>query len=375
MWKRMLLMLAAAVVLVAGLGFIKFRQIQAGMSAAASFQPPPEAVTTVIARQERWQESVSLIGTVQAVQGVNVSADLPGIVSRIAFESGEAVEKGQVLAELDTRQEQAQLAAAQSERNLAELNFKRLDGLVSEGAISKSEYDRAAAQQKQTEARVDEIRATMERKTIRAPFAGVLGLRKVNLGQYLSPGDALVALQSFDPIYVNFGVPQQRAGEVRVGQTVRITAGERNQILFEGRVTSTESTVDESTRNLQIQATVSNPKRLLRPGMFVQVEMPLGGSHTVLPLPASAVSYAPYGNSVFVVTELKDDKGQKYRGVRQQFVKVEGARGDQVGVMSGVKPGDEVVTSGVFKLRNGSAVQVNNKVKPTNSPAPKPEDS
>jgi membrane fusion protein (multidrug efflux system) len=376
MAKRMILMLAVAAVGIAALGFTKFRQIQAGMAQAAAFQPPPEAVTTIVARQVRWPVTLNVIGTVAAVQGVTVSADLPGIVSRIAFESGKPVREGAVLVELDTRQEQAQLAAVEAQRELARLNFERLEGLVNEGAISRAEYDRAAAERKQTEAGVGEIVATIERKTIRAPFSGILGIRQVNLGQYLSAGDPVVDLQSLDPIYVNFGVPQQQAEQVRVGRQVRVTTtGDIPGARFAGSITAIDSTVDAATRNIQVQATLANPKGTLRPGMFVQTEVRVGANRPVVPLPASAISYAPYGDSVFVVTELKGKNGQAYRGVRQQFVKVEAARGDQVAVVAGVKPGDEVVTSGAFKLRNGAAVVVNNKVRPANNPAPKPEDS
>jgi membrane fusion protein (multidrug efflux system) len=375
MWKRMIVMLVLLAGIVGGLGFVKFRQIQAAIQAGASFQPPPEAVTTIVARQERWPNTFSVIGTVAAVQGVNVSADLPGIVSRIAFESGDSVREGDVLVELDTRQERAQLAEAQAQRELARLNFARLEGLVQEGAVSKAEFDRAAAEQKQTDARVEEIQATIERKTIRAPFSGILGIRQVNLGQFLSAGDAVVSLQALDPIYVNFGVPQQHAGKLQIHYTVRITPADGGNAVFHGKITAKDSQVDEATRNMQIQATIANPQGALRPGMFVQVEVPIGQSRSVVPVPASAVSYAPYGDSVFVVTNLKDAKGAEYKGVRQQFVKIEGSRGDQVAVVSGVKPGEEVVTSGVFKLRNGAAVLVNNKVRPSNSPAPRPEDS
>jgi membrane fusion protein, multidrug efflux system len=304
-----------------------------------------------------------------------VAADLPGIVDRIAFDSGRAVRQGDVLVQLDTRQEQAQLAAVEAERDLARLNFERMQGLVSEGAISRAEYDGAAAQQKSTEARVGEIRATIARKTIRAPFSGILGIRQVNLGQYLEGGNAIVPLQALSPIYVNFGVPQHHAHQVGIGRIVRVTADNLSGVEFTGRVTALDSVVDQTTRNVQIQATLANPRGTLRPGMFVQTEVMLGATRSVVTLPASAISYAPYGDSVFVVTDLKGENGQTYRGVRQQIVKVEGARGDQVAVISGVKPGDEVVTSGVFKLRNGAAVLVNNKVRPANNPKPKPEDS
>jgi membrane fusion protein, multidrug efflux system len=375
MAKRMIVMLTATALFVAGLGFVKFRQIQSAIAQGAAFQPPPEAVTTIVAHQEEWSASVSSIGTVAAVQGVTVSADLPGTVERIAFESGTAVQEGEVLALLDTRQEQAQLTAAEAQRDLARLNFERMRGLLNERVISQSEFDRATAEQRQGDARVGEIRAAIARKTIRAPFSGVLGIRRVNLGQYLSGGDALVTLQSLNPIYVNFGVPQQSSSQMRVGRTVRITSDSLPGVEFSGRVTAIDSIVDQATRNIQVQATLANPGGKLRPGMFVQAEAGVGGSSTIMALPASAISYAPFGDSVFVVTDLKNPAGQSYRGVRQQFVKLGPARGDQIAVTSGVQAGDEVVTSGLFKLRNGAAVVVNNKVKPTNSPKPKPENS
>lgn len=375
MAKRMILILTVTAMLIAALGFVKFRQFKESAAQAAAFQPPPEAVTTIVAQQEKWPTTLSAIGTTAAVQGVTVSADFPGIVDRIAFDSGGSVREGAVLVQLDTRQEQAQLAAVEAERDLARLNFDRMQGMVNEGAISRADYDRAAAAQKQTEAKVGEIRATIARKTIRAPFSGILGIRQVNLGQYLSSGDAVVPLQSLDPIYVNFGVPQQDAGQVYVGRSVRITTGDLAGVQFVGRVTALNSVVDEATRNIQIQATLANPRATLRPGMFVQTEVVVGATRSVVTLPASAISYAPYGDSVFVVTNLKDPNGQSYRGVRQQFVKLGPARGDQIAVVSGLKPAEEIVTSGVFKLRNGAAVLVNNKVQPDNKRAPKPEDS
>ncbi len=373
MAKRMILMLAAMVALIAGLGFVKFKQIEAATKNV--MQPPPEAVTTIPAQEAKWPETLNVIGTMEAVQGVTVSADLPGTVARITFESGKWVHAGEVLVELDTRQERAQLADVEASHELARVNFGRMKELVDGGVISRMEYDRATADQRQTEAKVNEIRATIERKTIRAPFSGVLGIRKVNLGQYLSAGDAVVPLQSLNPIYVNFGVPQQSAGQAQVGRSLQITADDLPGREFSGRVTAVDSVVDATTRNIQVQATLANPEGKLRPGMFVQVKVTVGADRTVIALPASAINYAPYGDSVFVVTDLKDAKGQTYRGVQQQFVKTAGSRGDQVAIVSGVKPGDEVVTSGVFRLRNGAAVQINNKVRPGNNPAPKPEDS
>jgi membrane fusion protein (multidrug efflux system) len=375
MAKRMVLMLGVVLVVITALGFMKFKQVETAIQVGASFQPPPEAVTSIVAQREQWAASMGVIGTAEAVHGVTVSADLPGIVERILFESGQSVHAGDVLVVLDTKQERAQLASLEAQSELARVNFDRERQLVDAGVISRAEYDQATAQQKATEANVAEIRATIERKTIRAPFTGILGIRKVNLGQYLSAGSAVVPLQSLNPIYVDFGVPQQSARQVRAGGNLRVTSEDFAGHVFTGKVTALDSVIDETTRNIQVQATLANPEGKLRPGMFVQVDVGVGASRSVVTLPASAISYAPYGDSVFVITDLKDPKGKTYRGVRQQFVKVEGSRGDQVAVISGVNPGDEVVTSGVFKLRNGAAVQVNNKVQPGNNPAPKPEDS
>jgi membrane fusion protein (multidrug efflux system) len=375
MAKRMILMLVVMTALLAGLGFVKFRQIQTAVAQNANFQPPPAAVTTIVAQRGTWPSSLNVIGTMEAIRGVTVSADLPGTVERINFDSGKWVHAGDVLVQLDTRQERAQLAAAEAERDLAGVNYGRMKDLASAGVISRMEYDRATSDQKSTEARAGEIRATIERKTIRAPFSGILGIRQVNLGQYLSAGQAIVSLQSLNPIYVNFGVPQQATAQMGIGRKLSVASDNLPGAEFSGQVTAVDSVVNEATRNIQVQATLSNPEGKLRPGMFVQVEVALGANRSVIALPGSAINYAPYGDSVFVVTELKKEDGQTYRGVRQQFVKVEGSRGDQVAIISGVNPGDEVVTSGVFKLRNGAAVQVNNKVQPGNNPRPKPEDS
>jgi membrane fusion protein (multidrug efflux system) len=371
----MLLMLTVVAVLLGSLGFVKFRQVKTAIAQGASFQPPPTAVTTVVAQQETWPSTLDVIGTVEAIQGVTVSADLPGTVTNIHFESGQWVHQGDILVELDTRQEQAQLAEMEAQRDLARTNYDRTQKLVQDGILARTEYDNATSQKKVTEGQVGDIRATIARKTIRAPFSGVLGIRQVNLGQYLAAGQAIVSLQSLNPIYVNFGVPQGTTGRLATGRTLQITSNDFPGLQFAGRVTALDSVVNESTRNIQVQTTLANPQNKLRPGMFVQVSLGLGQSTQVIALPASAINYAPYGDSVFIVSDLKDNKGNTYRGVRQQIVKLTGSRGDQIGVVSGINPGDEVVSSGVFKLRNGAAVQVNNKVQPGNSPHPRPEDS
>jgi membrane fusion protein (multidrug efflux system) len=367
-------MLAVVVVAITSLGYYKTKQIQAAVK-AHSFAPPPEAITTVVAKQETWPSTMSVVGTTVAIHGVTVSADLPGTVAAISFDSGRTVQAGDVLAELDTRQERAQLAATEAQRDLAKINHARMQQLVNEGVISRQDYDKAMAEQKQTEANVAEIRATIARKTIRAPFTGVLGIRQANLGQYLAAGNPIVSLQSLNPIYVNFSVPQQEIAQMRPGRTVHFTSDSLPGMEFSGRINALESVVDAATRNLQVQATVNNPGDKLRPGMFVQVAVGVGEQRAIIPLPASAINYAPFGDSVYVVADMTGPDGKSYHGVRQQFVKVEGSRGDQVAVISGIKPGEEIVTSGVFKLRNGAAVAVNNKVQPGNNPAPRPEDN
>ncbi len=376
MTKRMILMLVVATLLIAALGYFKLHQVQAAAKTGA-FQPPPEAVTTIVAKEETWPSTLSVVGSTVAVHGVTVSADLPGTVDTITFDSGRFVHEGDVLLRLDTRQERAQLAALEAQRDLAKLNYARIQELANEGVVSRQDYDKSTAEQKQTEANVAEINATIQRKTIRAPFSGVLGIRQVNLGQYLSPGTAIVSLQALNPIYANFSVPQQVMGQMRPGQSVKVSTDDagRHQFSGTGRVNALDSTVDESTRNVQVQATLANPENKLRPGMFVQVEIRVGSRQSVFPLPSSAISYAPFGDSVYIVTDLKGPDGKIYRGARQQFVKIAGSRGDQAGVVSGVKQGDEVVTSGAFKLRNGAAVAVNNQIQPGNDPSPKPEDN
>jgi membrane fusion protein (multidrug efflux system) len=377
MKKRMALMLFVLAAFLAAVGTLKFRQVRAAIAQNASFLPPPEAVTTTFTREEPWPANLTAIGTAAAVHGVTVSADLPGVVDEIAFESGRRVAEGTVLARLDSRQERAQLAAAQSQLELARLNLERARGLRESGVLAQADLDRAVADYTQGAARVGELKATIDRKTIRAPFSGMLGIRRANLGQYLAAGDKIVSLESLDPIFVNFSIPQQDVSRVRPGVVVRVKAQGASgpAAVLMGSVTALDSIVDEATRNVQVQATLPNPDGTLRPGMFVEAEAILGSSNSVIPLPASAISYAPFGDSVFVVTEMKDPKGAPYRGVQQQFVKLGASRGDQVAVVSGIKAGQEVVTSGVFKLRAGAAVEVNNKVQPGNDPSPRPQDS
>jgi len=374
MARRMIIMLAAVALFLAAIGFVKFQQIQAAMK-GGGFTPPPDAVTTVLAQPQEWPATLTAIGTVAAVQGVTLSADLAGTVAKITFTSGAHVNKGAVLVELDTRQERAQLASAIAQRDLARLTLTRAKGLQSRGLIAQSEYDQADASAKQAEAAVGGIEATIARKTIRAPFAGRVGIRQVNLGQYLSAGDKIVDLQAIDPVYVNFSVPQQSLDLVRLGDPIRVVADSTQPASAVGKITAINSLIDETTRNVEVKATFHNGGGQLRPGMFVNLLAQVGRPTRAIALPATAILYAPYGNSVYVLRDSTDAKGKKSRVVSQKFVKLGGTRGDQVAVIDGLVAGDEVVSSGVFKLRPGAAVVVDNKIQPSNSANPKPENS
>lgn len=374
MTKRMILMLVVVLLVLGAIGSVKYFQIRAAMAQHGSFQPPPEAVTTLTVRSEQWASTLAAIGTVVAVNGVTISADLPGVVERIAFQSGQRVSKGAVLVQLDAKQERAQLEAANAQLELTRLDLERKQDLLAKGAIPQATFDRVVAEHKQALARAGEIRAMIDRKVIRAPFSGVLGIRQVNLGQFVAPGAPIVNLQALQPVYVEFTIPQQEAGHVAIGSKVEVRS-DGMEGTETGTVTAVDSIIDQQTRNVRLQATYANAAGTLRPGMFVEAHVAKGMTGSVIALPASAISYAPFGDSVFIVENVKDPSGKSYLGVRQQFVKLGGARGDQVAVLSGLKDGEEVVTSGVFKLRPGAAVKVNNDVQPANSPAPKPADS
>ena len=379
LWLAFIIFIIAMVAVVGVLGFVKFLHIKAAMAMGEIFAPPPSAVTTAKAQRSEWQPTLRAVGSLEAVQGVTVAADLPGVVKELRFESGGHARAGDILVRLETEQEQAQLAAAEAQRDLTVVSLRRQKDLLEKKATSQSDFDTADAQFRQAEANVGSAKAMIARKTIRAPFEGQIGIRRVNLGQYLNNGDPIVPLQALDPIRVNFSLPQQNLAAVVVGTEVRMQTDATGTREFTGKINAINSQVDESTRNFQAQATLDNHDGMLRPGMFGNVEVVLPERQNVLPVPASAIAYAPYGDSVFIVEmvpDIKDpEKKKKVLGVRQQFVKLGPTRGDLVAVTSGLKEGEEVVTSGVFKLQNGAPVQINNSVKPGSDVAPKPEDS
>ncbi|MEP7027986.1 MAG: efflux RND transporter periplasmic adaptor subunit [Candidatus Eisenbacteria bacterium] len=375
MARRMWLMLLVVVLFIAAIGTYKFLQIRAAIASGSNFQQPPEAVTTVVAKQDEWSTSLSGIGTVEAVHGAMLSADLSGVVRSIEFQSGQDVAAGRTLLRLETGQEQAQLAQAQAQLDLANLNLERAKQLLAKALIAQAEFDRIQAGARSAEANVAATRATIARKTVRAPFAGRLGIRQVDLGQRVNEGDAIVSLQAIDPVYVNFSLPQGDVSLLKVGTAVRISADTSQAHAMTGTITAINSVINENTRNIDVQATLRNPGGRLKPGMFVDVAVELGATERVIALPATAINYAPYGNSVYVVENMKNPKGKEYRGVSQRFVQTGRGRGDQIAILSGLKPGEEIVTSGGFKLRPGAAVEVNNTITPANSPNPRPGNS
>jgi membrane fusion protein (multidrug efflux system) len=367
--KKFLVAIGGFIVVVIALGADKAAQIK-----EVSSQPhgnPASAVTSIEAKAEAWQPVISSIGTLAPVQGVTVAADADGVVAKIAVENGAAVKAGDLIIELDTSVETAQLAAAEATAVLAKLQHDRAAELVEKKTISQSEFDSASAQLNQAGANVAALKATIDRKQVHAPFDGRVGIRLVNLGQFVARGRPLVPLQKLDPIYVNFNIPQRQLSALTIGQKIVLRV-DAFPAPFEGKIDAINSEVDASTRNVSVQALLSNPEEQLRSGMFVQVEVELPAGESRIALPATAISYASYGNSVFIIEKMKNEDGSEYTGVRQQFVKLGATRGDLIAIEDGVKPGEQVVTSGVFKLRNGAAVQVNNIVQPTASATPKP---
>lgn len=376
MKKAIILSVVGLVILLGVLGGIKGLQIKRMIAQGEQFVPPPETVTTAEAQSAIWPTELTAVGSLEAVQGVMVTAELSGKVVKIAFEAGNAVKAGDLLVQQDTTSETAQLRSAEASKELARLNLERAKELLPENVVTRSDYDNAVAQYKRSAAEVETIEATIAKKTIRAPFAGRLGLRLVNLGQTLNEGDHIVSLQSLDPIFVNFQLPQQEMTKIRRGLTVKLTAEVLPDAGIEGVITAVNPLVDSTTRNIRVQATVANTKETLRPGMFVNVAVMQPEMKDVLAIPATAVLYAPYSDSVFVVEDkpAKDDKSS-VSVVRQQFVRLGEKRGDFIAVVSGLKEGETVVSTGVFKLRNGQSVVADNSLSPEFKLAPKPEDA
>ncbi len=367
--------IAGVVLVVVLLAGIKVMQISTMIKAGKSFVPPPEAVATAKVEATSWQAARSAIGTVVAIHGGTLGSEVTGTVQKIDFDSGMFVKKGQVLVRLDISYEQAQLQSARADAQLANLTLKRTVTLGKNGAVTTAELEAAEARAKQTEAAVASLEATIAKKTIRARFDGRVAIRQVELGQILSPGTAIASVQSVSPIYVEFSLPQQSLSEVKVGQKVRVRADIFPGSSWEGQVSVINPEIDVATRNVRIRGTFENPDGRLTPGMFANVEVLSHDKQSVTLIPATAVIFAPYGDSVFAVEEKKDPSGKTSLIAHQKFVRLGERRGDFVSVISGVTPGETVVSTGAFKLRNGMAVAVNNDLTPAAELNPKPADN
>jgi membrane fusion protein (multidrug efflux system) len=370
--KAALALLALFVVLL----LIKGLQIFTMASSGKKMVPPPETVTSAVVKEENWAPVISAVGSVSAVEGAIVATELGGVVSEVKFENGASAKKGDVLVRLDASSEEAQLRSAEADLELARQDLERTRDLAGRRVISKAELDAAESKFKQKEGTVDNMRAMIAKKEVRAPFDGALGIRQVNVGQMINAGQQVVPLTSLDPVYVDFALPQHHISQLAQGLEIRVRSDAVPDRDFKGKLTAINSMVDPVTRNVSVQATLENPDHALRPGMFAKAEVMLPEKRPALVIPGSAVSYAPFGDSVFIIEKKKDEKtGKESEVIRQQFVRVGEARGDFVSITTGLKAGETVVGTGVFKLRNGMAVAINNDLAPKPQVNPTPVDS
>ena len=373
MKSKITIAIAILVVLAAlgGLGAVKGLQIGTLIGAAKSFAPPPETISSAVAREEKWQGTIAAIGSITAAQGVNVAAEIPGSVSEITFESGALVAKGDLLVKLDTSSEEAQFRALEAQADLARIDTERIRKLRADNLVSAAELDTAEATLKQAQANADNVRATIAKKNIRAPFAGRLGIRQINLGEYVEAGKTtIVSLQALDNVYAEFSLPQQELARIKTGLRVRLTSDTYPGQPFEGELTSLNPNLDAATRAIHLQATLANKEHLLRPGMFIGVEVLLPDGKDALIIPTTSVLSAPYGDSVYIIESSTNAAGGLV--ARQQFIRTGRSRGDFVSVEAGLKAGDKVASSGLFKLRNGARVVENNELTPKPEKTPKP---
>jgi membrane fusion protein (multidrug efflux system) len=381
---RVLLVILGLLVLVGGLGFTKFSQIAMLMKMGKAYEksgPPPESVSSAVSQTQDWQAQTTAVGTIAPVKGVALSNDSPGIVTKITFESGDLVKQGQVLVELDTSVERAQLASAIVRHDLAIVTVNRSRALIKENVISQSQVDADESAVKSAATDADSLQAQINRKIVRAPFSGRLGIRAVNVGQYLNPGTQLTVLQAVGAVFVDFSLPQQALSTMQNGMPVRVTIQDSHQPPLDGTIAAVDPTIDSTTRMIKLRATVPNPDEKLRPGMFAQVAVLMPDAGSVVTVPVTAVVHAAFGDSVFVVEDKKPDApgskttpdGKIIKNARQQFVRIGEARGDFVSILDGIKTGQEVVSAGAFKLRNNSPILVNNSVQTSPELDPRPE--
>lgn len=375
MKKRIFLTTIIALAVVAAIFGTKFRSLKREAAAMAAMRPPAAAVTTAPATSGAWRNTLSAVGTVESYQGVALRSEIEGRVTEVAFDSGKTVKAGEVLVQMDTATEVAQLKGLEAGARLAAASLERVQSLRETNANTASDLDTAQANHAEALAAIESLKATLAKKRIVAPFAGRVGIRQVNVGQFLNKGDSIVSIEAVNPAYVDFALPQQELPNLKVGLPVVVEVDAFPGRVFEGTIEAIDPRVSAATRNLRLRAVVPNTDESLRAGLFAHVAVQLPDETKVLELPATAVVYSPYGNSVFVVNEKAGTDGARSLVAEQRFVTTGGKRGDRIAILNGLKAGEQVVTAGQMKLRNGSAVIVNNTVVPANSLKPTPAQS
>jgi membrane fusion protein, multidrug efflux system len=370
---KVVLGLIAIFLLIAGIKGLQFATM---IKSGKAMVLPPTTVTSAKVEKADWVPTLTAVGSISPVQGATIGAELAGTVAKVGFQSGTPVKKGEMLIEIDASAEQARMRSAQADAELARADFERARGLAEGKVISKAEMDSAAAKFSQKKAEVDNMQSLIDKKVIRAPFDGIAGIREVNIGQMVPVGQKLVTLQALDQVFVDFSLPQQQLGEIKVGLPVKVRTDAIKEREFDGELTAVNSAIDAATRSVTLQATLDNADHALRAGMFARVSVILPEKKPTLFIPATAVSYAPFGNSVYIIEQKHDDKtGKDALALRQQFIRTGETRGDFVAVTEGLKEGEEIVGAGVFKLRNGMNVAIDNKLAPKAEIAPTPGDS
>jgi len=370
MIKRMLIMIVAVVLIFGGIVGFKVMMAEGSKKFLSTQSAPPQTVSTTKAEKKDWQQEIKAVGTLRAVNGADISWEVSGIVGSISFESGGEAEQGMVLVHLRDDDAVAQLRALEAAAELARITLDRDLKQLTAHAVSRATVDNDTAAFNSAKAQVDAQRALIEKRTIRAPFYGHLGLRQVDLGQFLDAGKTIVTLQQMDPIYIDFNLPEKSLKAISVGQKVTATVDALSGETFEGDLSAVNSKIDEATRNVQVRATFKNAQHTLMPGMFAHISIRTGDPQKYVTLPQTSITYNPYGNTVFMVA--KDDKGGSI--AKQTFVTLGPGRGDQVAIVAGLDEGTEVVTAGQLKLRNGTPLIINNEIQPKNDEDPKPED-
>ena len=373
LWRPMLIMIVVVLVIVAIIAGVKFVQISA-LIAQSKAPLPASVVTAMHVPYAEWQPGVTAVGSIKAVRGVDVTTEVGGIVRSIGFKPGQQVADQALLVQLNADSDIAQLHSLEATADLAVIVLKRDKAQLAVNAVSQAQVDTDSADLKAKLAAAEQQRALVAKKSIRAPFAGRIGITAVNPGQYLNPGDKIATLQTFDPIYIDFTVPQTQLEQIAIGQKVAVTADGLADQTFSGRVSTIDTQFDPTTRNVTVEATVANPQQSLVPGMFARAIVDSGKPQRYLTVAQSSVTYNPYGTTVFIATSSKNDKGEEVLTAQQSFIKTGPTRGDQVALLEGVKEGDLLITSGQMKLKNGSPVQIDNSAAPLNDPAPTPQE-